>query len=438
MIPLADISACLQGAIPSGIASVSGDGVPNVTYVSQVHTVDAQHVAFSYQFLSKTYRNLSACPGVTVWVMNPADGRQFELQLSVVRIEREGPVFDEMRLALQAIASQSGMTDIFRLKGSVICKVEHVRLVEDDGGVATDQPVQMRAVADATAQIARATDLDSLFQATATALAQTLGFRHCVVYAFDHGASTLIATESRGYGAEWGAEVSMGDGLVGMCAQEQRSMSVADIRRAGVYGEAIKARERDEGSLRRFDEALAPHLESLASQLTVPIALGGQLLGVVSLQSTTIGRFTDTDRQVIEVIAGQLAPLWLVYQRAPGEVAAAEAPLASPLGRAVALRFFREDESMFIGEDYLIRGLAGCILNRLIEEWLASGRTDWTNRELRADPSIQLPPINDNLETRLILLRKRLDSREAPVRIEKMGRGRFRLLVHRPVTLSHR
>ena len=55
---------------------------------------------------------------------------------------------------------------------------------------------------------------------------------------------------------------------------------------------------------------------------------------------------------------------------------------------------------------------------------------------MRLDLASELPDFRDNLESRLILLKRRLDERDAPIRIEKTGRARFRLVVTAPLELD--
>ena len=100
----------------------------------------------------------------------------------------------------------------------------------------------------------------------------------------------------------------------------------------------------------------------------------------------------------------------------------------APADGQLTVRYFRADQSVFLDRDYLIEGVAGAILWRLLREHLATGRNEFTTRELRLDPALRLPAHSENLDARLILLRKRLDERAARLRIEKAGRGRFRLV----------
>ena len=57
-----------DGQIPGVIATCSQQGVPNATYVSQVHYVDPLHVALSFQFFNKTRENILANPVVAIMV----------------------------------------------------------------------------------------------------------------------------------------------------------------------------------------------------------------------------------------------------------------------------------------------------------------------------------------------------------------------------------
>ena len=78
-----------------------------------------------------------------------------------------------------------------------------------------------------------------------------------------------------------------------------------------------------------------------------------------------------------------------------------------------AFRHHTDDDSVFIDDRYVIKGLIGPDPARLVGIFVADGRTDFSNQELRTDAALRLSSLRDNLETRLLLLRRRLDDREA-------------------------
>jgi adenylate cyclase len=120
----------------------------------------------------------------------------------------------------------------------------------------------------------------------------------------------------------------------------------------------------------------------------------------------------------------------------PPEVEAPKPAAAPEGGPPVRLRHYARDNSVFLDDVYLVRGVAGAILWKLVGEYRRSGRTEFTNRELRLAPELRLPDVQDNLEVRLLLLQRRLAEQDAAIRIEKAGRGRMRLVLSRPVVLE--
>jgi adenylate cyclase len=135
---LADIMECLEGMIPATMTTASRDGVPNISNLSKIDYVDDTHVALSRQFFRKSAKNLDENPHAAILVTEPSTNRNFKLQVRLERTETEGPVFEQLRIRIDAIASMTGMEGVFRLEAAYVFVVDAIAEVHGalraDGG----------------------------------------------------------------------------------------------------------------------------------------------------------------------------------------------------------------------------------------------------------------------------------------------------------------
>ena len=125
----AEIRPVLDNGDPPVMVTCSADGTPNTTVISQVYYVDDTHAALSFQFFSKTIRNVRENPKAYVCVWDMIGHTSWVLQLEFQHSETEGPVFDAMDMQIEAIASTTGMSGIFKLRAADIYRVVSVEQV---------------------------------------------------------------------------------------------------------------------------------------------------------------------------------------------------------------------------------------------------------------------------------------------------------------------
>lgn len=443
MTTLDSIRECLEGAVPATVATCAPDGTPNISYVSEVHYVDSEHVALSFQFFNKTRQNILVHPHARVTVIHPMTGEQYQLRLRYLRTETEGAIFERMRAKLAGIASHSGMSGVFRLQGS---DVYHVESIERIPGPALPRPPSgpnpLSALRASAQAVSGCTDLGALFDETLASLDRFFGVRHSMLLLLDETGRRLYTMASRGYETSGvGSEVAVGCGVIGVSAAHSTPIRIMHMSADYSYGQAIRESAERSGLGSLLETAIPfPGLPDSRSQLAVPILLGKRLLGVLYVESPQDMRFGYDEEDALVALAAQLALAIVRLQQSvePHEEMPSSAKHAAPSGGGtpVVVRHYAADDSVFVGDDYLIKGVAGAIFAKLLRESAQSGRTEFSNRELRLDPSIRLPEVGDNLEARLILLQRRLAERCNFLRIEKTGRGRFRLVADRAVRLA--
>lgn len=439
-ISLDAIRNCLEGIIPGVVATCDAHGIPNVSYVSQIHYVDSAQVALSFQFFNKTRGNMLANPQMTAYLIDPETTARYRVALLYLRTETDGPLFQNMKAKLAGIASHTGMSGIFHLRGADICRVLDIEKVPAAELIPSPPPYNLLTVLRTlTQRVSHCTDMARLFEEVLSSLEELLDIRHSMLLMSDASGKKLYTVASRGYPESGvGSEIPLGCGVIGVAAEYRTPIRITHMTVEYGYSKAMGVTLADESH--RLETAIPfPGLAEPHSQMALPLLAAGKMLGVLYVESETDMRFSYDDEDALTIFTQHIA-LTLAHLQQGGEhEGATPASVPShrqrPEGIRLPVRFYPSNQSVFIGDDYLIKGVAGAILWRLLHYYVQEGRTEFSNRELRLDKQLCLPDIDDNLEARLILLQRRLTEKAGALAIVKTGRGRFRLEVNQPVQL---
>ncbi|MBL8509183.1 GAF domain-containing protein [Chitinimonas sp. JJ19] len=422
------VRACLEGSLPAQLATSSATGVPDICELAQLHFVDANHIALPYCYTTTLRENLLGNPRAAASVVHPDTAARYRLAIEYLRTESDGPVYTAMQARL------NGMAQGVPLLGADICRVLTVEALPGPQLPLPPAPCnRLAAVRLLSQKLAAADELSQAFDLVLNSLAELMGMDHALVLCVDESGRWLYTVASRGYAQSGvGSEVEIGRGMIGSVAQLRMPIRISGL-----------ANDYNLPALQRIPPLLGtdipiPALHHPHSRLAVPIEAGSWLAGVLYVESAESRRFDFEDEDALVAIAQQLglAMRWLTR---PTEIAEPlpEPPRSAPvaIGPTVTIRYFAATQSVFLDDDYLIKGVAGAVLWLLLNDHQREGRSESSNRALRLDPRLRLPDFDDNLETRLLLLQRRLAERCDWLGLEKLGRGRFRLRLERPVRL---
>lgn len=480
-VTLESLWRAFDGVVPTALSTCDRSGVPNISMVSSLHYVDKTHVAVSRQFFNKTTKNLLENPQALAVMWDPITASHHRLRLRYDHSETSGPLFETMALRIQVIASHVGMQGIFRLAAADVFEVlsatsdigvqepappnEALDLLPVPEGIPTQNRGELWALQRLLARMSRTCDLDELLGSVLETLAEDLEFRHSLVLVPDESGRRLVTIGSHGYGeAGIGAEVPFGEGLLGIVADRREAVRLGPLESALRYGRAARKSTLAHGGSDLLREIPLPGLANAQSQMALPLLADGELVGVLAFEAAephafeawhevflnlVADRFAHRIRECLDADAergdsdppGPASPVRAAATKAPTRPApAAETPAlaVAASGRHYTLFFYKNDDCIFIDDSYLIRGVPARILWRVLTVRQREGRSDFTNRELRLDPWLGLPPIRDNLESRLVLLKRRLAERCPEIQLVSRGRGRFGLQLSCGITQEER
>jgi len=265
--------------------------------------------------------------------------------------------------------------------------------------------------------IARQNDIGTIIDTVLDGLSERFGYKDVLLLLHDAARGVLITRGTRGY--EWmgsGPEVPLGDGLIGAVASAGRLINVGNARPGAEDGGARGA-------------TAWPGLPNAMSRIGVPMTVQGKVTGVLFAESRERFAFSADDQAVMTIVACQAGASLALAEKQESAVQDSKAHelFDQPAERVFRVSHHTLDDSIFIDNEYLIKGVAGRLLMFMLDVHQREGRDEFTNRELRLSAAMRLPKGKDNLDTRLLLLRRRLEEKGAPIRLVRVGRGRIRL-----------
>jgi PAS domain S-box-containing protein len=141
-------------------------------------------------------------------------------------------------------------------------------------------------------KIAAVLDLDSLLEKATQLIQESFGYHHAAIFAMNRERDELVMKTKAGSFADlYPADhrLKLGQGMVGW---------------VGLYGETLLANDVDAEP--RYVN-LYPDILPTESELSVPLRVAGEIIGVLDVQSPQRDAFDDNDVMVIETLADQVA-----------------------------------------------------------------------------------------------------------------------------------
>src|ERR1044072_6410764 len=155
-------------------------------------------------------------------------------------------------------------------------------------------------------------------------------------------ASQQVATlpASRGYDFQGaGAEISVGEGLVGTAVREGVPIRVGHMMNMATYMRAVRERAGESGlNVAPAPEIPLPGLKEPRSQLAVPLRARGRVLGALLVGRQPAHYFVYDDEDAVMLLCGQFAGAMTLMHPQAQDAPAPVTGRPAPVGQGPALR----------------------------------------------------------------------------------------------------
>lgn len=151
---------------------------------------------------------------------------------------------------------------------------------------------QIEALSKISKAISSELYLDNILKLIVTVTAEVMGSKICSLMLLDEDKRELIVRATQSISEEYNRKpnLKLGEGIAGRVAQENRPISVLDVKKDPRYISVKIAKK-----------------EKLCSLLSVPLSVRRKAIGVINCYTSSPHRFTKSEMDVLTTVANQAA-----------------------------------------------------------------------------------------------------------------------------------
>jgi adenylate cyclase len=167
---------------------------------------------------------------------------------------------------------------------------------------------EVRIIQQISSEISSTLDLDRILAISLDAMETVLGFRHSMILVASGDERVLTVAASRGYGGgRTGAEIPLGQGVLGVAARRRRIVRMGNVATQRTYLAGVRARTEAAGQATLEPAVEMPGLADAQSQLAIPLIVKDRLVGVLGVESATANAFDELDEMLLSIVGNQVA-----------------------------------------------------------------------------------------------------------------------------------
>ena len=183
---------------------------------------------------------------------------------------------------------------------------------QDSSQTATElarKTAEFRILQRVSADINSTLDLDEICDTALRTMDELFEFHHAIILLLEPDNATLKVVASRGYENQAvGGRVPVGTGVIGMVARKRQMMHVNNLGQQRAYVAAQRREMEKSGRHAQLGDAIpVPGLRNAESQIAIPLLIRDDLIGVFSIESPVPRSFGEHERDLVSIIANQIA-----------------------------------------------------------------------------------------------------------------------------------